>query len=94
MISLSGFALRFKPIVVTAVALLMLWGVLAYSTMPRREDPEYTVRTCMVLTTWPGTPTEKVEKFRLQEMGVTGSTWDRERPRRAERSGTPGIRRA
>jgi multidrug efflux pump subunit AcrB len=31
--------------------------------MPRREDPEYIVRTAQVLTSWPGTPTEKVEEL-------------------------------
>ena len=61
--SLSAFALKFKAIIVTLVALLMLWGVLSYLTMPRREDPEYTVRTCQVLTNWPGTSAEKVEEL-------------------------------
>ena len=27
----------------------------------------------------PKTPTEKVEKFRLRERGITESTWDREK---------------
>ena len=27
-------------------------------------------------TGWPCTPTGKVEKFKLREMGVTGETWD------------------
>ena len=61
--SLAGFALRYRAIVVTFVIVLMLWGILSYRTMPRREDPEYTVRTCQVLTEWPGTPTEKVEEL-------------------------------
>jgi len=61
--SLSAFALRYRPIVVTAVALLMAWGILSYMTMPRREDPEYVVRTCQILTFWPGTSTEQVEEL-------------------------------
>lgn len=61
--SLSAFALKFKAIIVALVALLMLWGILSYLTMPRREDPEYTVRTCQVLTNWPGTPAEKIEEL-------------------------------
>ncbi|MHC4342886.1 MAG: efflux RND transporter permease subunit, partial [Planctomycetota bacterium] len=61
--SVAGFALRYKFIVVSAVMLLLLWGALSYLTMPRREDPEYTVRTAQVLTSWPGTPTEKVEEL-------------------------------
>ncbi len=61
--SLSGFSLKFKSIVIALVALLMLWGMLSYFTMPRREDPEYIVRACQVLTNWPGTPAEKVEEL-------------------------------
>ncbi|MHC4932174.1 MAG: efflux RND transporter permease subunit, partial [Planctomycetota bacterium] len=61
--SVAGFALRYKVIIVAVVTLLMLWGLLSYTTMPRREDPEYTVRTAQVLTSWPGTPTEKVEEL-------------------------------
>ncbi len=61
--SLSAFSLKYKAIVVTVVALLMLWGVLSYLTMPRREDPEYTVRTCQILTNWPGTPAERIEEL-------------------------------
>ena len=66
--SLSAFALRYRVIVVMAVALLMLWGTLSYLTMPRREDPEYVVRTCQVLTTWTGTPVEQVEELITQPL--------------------------
>ncbi|MHC4551067.1 MAG: efflux RND transporter permease subunit [Planctomycetota bacterium] len=80
--SLSGFALRYRAIVVTGVALLMLWGALSYLTMPRREDPEYVVRTCQVLTRWPGTPTEKVEELVTAPLedeinGLDGIRWVR-----------------
>ena len=61
--TLSAFSLKYRAIVVTAVILLMGWGTLAYFTMPRREDPEFTIRTCQVLTEWPGTPTERVEEL-------------------------------
>jgi len=69
--SLSAFALRNRTIVSTMVVLLMLWGVLSYLTMSRREDPEYTVRTCLVLTNWPGTPTEKVEELITAPLAAT-----------------------
>jgi len=61
--SLSAAAIKYRPIVVTGVAMLMLWGVVSVLTMPRREDPEYTVRTCAVTTVWPGVPAEKVEEL-------------------------------
>ncbi|MFT7643295.1 MAG: multidrug efflux pump subunit AcrB [Pirellulaceae bacterium] len=61
--NLAAFAIKYRPIVLTFSALLMLWGVYSYFTMPRREDPEYTVRTCAVTTVWPGAPAEKVEQL-------------------------------
>ena len=61
--SLPKASLKYSPIVLTLVALLMGWGLVSYFTMPRREDPEYTVRTCMVYTTWPGAPVQKVEEL-------------------------------
>jgi multidrug efflux pump subunit AcrB len=61
--NLAAFAIRYRPIVLTLVTLLMLWGVVSYLTMPRREDPEYTVRTCAVSTAWPGAPATKVEEL-------------------------------
>jgi multidrug efflux pump subunit AcrB len=61
--SLSAFALRNRTIVTALVVILMLWGLVSYFTMSRREDPEYTVRTCQVLTNWPGTATERVEEL-------------------------------
>lgn len=61
--SLPRFALRYRTVLVTAVTLLMLWGVYSYLTMSRREDPEYVVRACQVLTTWEGVPTERIEEL-------------------------------
>jgi multidrug efflux pump subunit AcrB len=61
--NLAAFAMKRRPIVVTLTALLMLWGVISVMTMPRREDPEYTVRTCVVTSVWPGAPAEQVEKL-------------------------------
>ncbi len=61
--SLPAAAVRYSPITITAAVLLMLWGVISFMTMPRREDPEYTVRTCAVITSWPGAPAEKVEEL-------------------------------
>ena len=61
--NLAAFAMKYRPIVITLTALLMLWGVISVMTMPRREDPEYTVRTCVVTSVWPGAPAEQVEKL-------------------------------
>ena len=61
--NLAGIALRYRPVVLTLVALLTVWGLITFFTMPRREDPEFTIRTCVVSTRWPGTPTQKVEEL-------------------------------
>ena len=39
--NLASLAIRYRPIVVTLVVLLMIWGVYSIGNMPRREDPEY-----------------------------------------------------
>ncbi len=61
--NLPEFAIRYRPVVITLSVLMMIWGTAAYYTMPRREDPEYTVRTCAVITSWPGAPARKVEEL-------------------------------
>lgn len=61
--SLSAWAVRNKPIVISVVVLAMVGGVLAFRTMPRREDPNFTIRVCVVSTAWPGAPAETVEQL-------------------------------
>ncbi len=84
--SLTAFSLKYKPIVLTMVALLMLWGILSYFTMSRREDPEYTVRTCQVLTEWPSTPTVRVEELITAKLEEEINTLDGIRWVRSETS--------
>ncbi|MEM6471258.1 MAG: efflux RND transporter permease subunit [Planctomycetota bacterium] len=61
--SLSAFAMKYRPVVFTLVILMTVWGVITFATMPRREDPEFTIRTCVVSTEWAGTPATKVEEL-------------------------------
>ena len=61
--NLSAWAIRYQPIVLTLVVLLMAWGTISFFTMPRREDPEFTIRECVVTTRWPGVPAEKIEEL-------------------------------
>ena len=61
--NLPAWAVQYKSITVSLVLLLIAWGVLAFITMPRREDPEFTIRVCVVSTRWPGAPAEKVEEL-------------------------------
>ena len=80
--SLSEFSLRHKPIITAAVMILMLAGVLVYNSISRREDPEYVVRACLVLTDWPGTPVTEVEELVTAPLereisGLDGVRWVR-----------------
>jgi multidrug efflux pump subunit AcrB len=42
--SLPDLAIRYKTIVITIVTLLVVWGVISFNTMPRREDPKTEIR--------------------------------------------------
>ncbi|MEM8735029.1 MAG: efflux RND transporter permease subunit, partial [Planctomycetota bacterium] len=61
--NLAGYAMRFRPVVITFVTLLAIWGAITFQTMPRREDPEFTIRSCVVSTRWPGASAIKVEEL-------------------------------
>lgn len=61
--SLPSLAVKYKPIVFTAVVLMMVYGLVSFFTMPRREDPEFTIRVCVISTRWPGAPATKVEEL-------------------------------
>jgi len=61
--SLSALAVKYKPIVLSIVAMLMAWGTITFFSMPRREDPEFTIRVCVISTVWPGASAEKVEEL-------------------------------
>ncbi|QDT03998.1 Toluene efflux pump membrane transporter TtgE [Rubripirellula lacrimiformis] len=61
--NLAEIAMKYRTVVFTFVAMLTAWGTYTFTTMPRREDPAFTIRTCVVSTSWPGTPAIKVEEL-------------------------------
>ena len=61
--SLPRFTLTHRSIILAAIIVAMTLGVVKYLTMPRRADPEYTVRTAIVQTQWPGVEAERVEQL-------------------------------
>ena len=61
--NLSAISMNRRPVVYTLVGLLTAWGIYTFFTMSRREDPEFTIRTCVVSTVWTGAPTVKVEEL-------------------------------
>ncbi|WP_168564833.1 efflux RND transporter permease subunit [Crateriforma spongiae] len=61
--NLSALSVKYRPIVFSLIILMMVWGTITFFTMPRREDPEFTIRVCVVTTSWAGAPAEKVEEL-------------------------------
>ncbi len=69
--NLSELSMRYRPVVLTLVGLITVWGTITFLSMPRREDPEFTIRTCVVSTRWPGAPTTKVEELITDKLEET-----------------------
>ncbi|MCR9199221.1 MAG: efflux RND transporter permease subunit [Planctomycetaceae bacterium] len=61
--NLPEFAIRNKSVVVSIVIMLVIAGAYAFQTMPRREDPEFTIMTCTVTTQWVGASAVDVEEL-------------------------------
>ncbi|MEE8105927.1 MAG: efflux RND transporter permease subunit [Planctomycetota bacterium] len=57
------YAMTHRPIVYAAVAMILFAGISNFFTMSRREDPEIVIRSCLIMTQWPGAPSEKVDEL-------------------------------
>jgi multidrug efflux pump subunit AcrB/outer membrane protein TolC len=53
--------LRYPQVTLVLTAMLVVAGLLALFTMPRREDPKITIRTGLVTAIYPGATSEEVE---------------------------------
>ncbi len=61
--NLAEFAIKNQVLSVIVIALAIVGGWIAYKDMPRFEDPEFTIRTALVITQYPGaTPLEVAEE--------------------------------
>ena len=61
--NITRFSVDHRPIVLTGVLIALLLGVSTFLTMSRREDPEILIRTCVVVTSWPGATASKIEEL-------------------------------
>ncbi len=64
-----------KRITIVALVIILFAGVSTYRSMPRDEDPGFTIRTAQVITYFPGASPERIEQLvtdklekRIQEM--------------------------
>ena len=61
--NLPRFALTHRTFTLALVFLTLALGVQTFLGMPRREDPEITIRTHKVTVQWPGATSENVENL-------------------------------
>jgi len=61
--NIAEFAIRKKTVTLVLCGLMMVGGILAYEKLGRLEDPEFVIKTAVVVTLYPGaTPTEVAEE--------------------------------
>ena len=61
--NLPKFALKNRILTVATMTIALTWGIWAFFTVPRNEDPVYQIRTCVVGTFWPAASAQKVEQL-------------------------------
>ncbi|KAF7964283.1 multidrug transporter AcrB [Cupriavidus sp. UYMU48A] len=74
-INLSEWALKHQQMIAFLLLLLSVTGILAYTSLGQKEDPEFTIKTMVVQAYWPGSSaeqmadqvTDKIER-KLQEV--------------------------
>jgi hypothetical protein len=59
----ARFFVENRQIAWVALLGVLLWGIVAYTTMPKRKDPEIPVRVAAVVAFWPGAPAQKMEEL-------------------------------
>ena len=74
---MSDLLYRERPLLVLVVLLIVVGGVISYTTLPRLEDPELSQRLAYVFTQYPGADAEQVETLvtdRIEEALIDEST--------------------
>ncbi len=61
--SFSQFAVTNNRLTYSLVGLLMLLGISSYFSLPKDENPAFTIRTAVISTYWPGASPERVEQL-------------------------------
>ena len=83
---LPVFAVTRSTVVIAFVLMFVCWGIFSAFTMPRREDPEFTLKIAVVGTRWPGASAEKVEELVTDPLEEAIATQLREKPKEFEKT--------
>jgi multidrug efflux pump subunit AcrB len=60
--TLIEIILRYKQVIIVATSLLVLFGVVALTQMPRDEFPEFKIRQGLIIGVYPGASSQQVEE--------------------------------
>lgn len=60
--NLAEFSIKNQLLCVIAIILVFVGGINAYTTMPRFEDPEFTIRNALIYTQYPGASPDEVAR--------------------------------
>jgi len=60
--NLAEFSIKNQVLSVILILLALFGGWNAYQTMPRFEDPEFTIRSAIIYTQYPGASPEEVAR--------------------------------
>lgn len=60
-VNLTAAAISSNRVTLTIVALLIIAGTFAFESLPKAQDPGFTVRTAVITTRFPGASPERVE---------------------------------
>jgi multidrug efflux pump subunit AcrB len=61
--NMPHFSLTHRSIILAFIVVFLVVGTFNFATMPRREDPEITVRDALIITSWPGAPATRIEEL-------------------------------
>ncbi len=60
--NIAEASIRNKTVTFVFAVLLMVLGIISLSRLPRLEDPEFTIKDALIVTTYPGASAQEVQK--------------------------------
>ncbi|MBN2711063.1 MAG: efflux RND transporter permease subunit, partial [Planctomycetes bacterium] len=60
--NIAGYAIRHKAVTLVMTAIATIGGMLVYGKIGRLEDPQFTIKTAVISTQYPGATAEEVEQ--------------------------------
>ncbi len=58
---ITEYALEHRVVMIFAIALIFAGGIFAYGNLGKLEDPEFTIKDALVITSWPGATPHEME---------------------------------